>query len=80
MSNNRPINIIDNITPISHEKIENVNRENWEDVSIDQLYTELNILNTRKNAALYCNQFEVAIAIQQGIDLLTNLIEYKNNT
>lgn len=65
------------VTPTTGEKIDKVKSNEWQDMSITELYDQLTILNKRHLQAMSCGSIPAANQIQRGIAHLQALISSK---
>lgn len=69
-----PVDISDDITPITRKPIDKVDSNQWKEFSEYELFDQLDILTARRDMAYRISKPAVAIEIQKGIDRLTKLL------
>ena len=70
-----PISVSDgDITPITHTPIELVDASEWSKLSVNDLYKQKSILQTRHQYSAFQDKQDMCLQIQRGIDSLQNYI------
>lgn len=69
--------VIDNITPITKQKVEDVTPHKWDTMSVAELLDQRAILSRRIYLSLQSGQAHLAPHIQRGIDAIDALINSK---
>lgn len=76
---NRPsVNVQDDITPISREKIENVNSFNWNNLKLSDLYQQKSILEKRLFSARQLHNQNMVEQLERGISHIEAVIKSKS--
>ena len=76
------VDVNGDVTPTFHEEIKKVDAKVWKDMSLSELFAQLEILQQRLVYAQSLQHPILIAAIQQGIDHIQNLIkkQSKNST
>ena len=74
-----PISVNGDITPITHQKIEQVTPDKWEKMSIIDLWEQHNIIYNRICIATQVGNSEIVRQLGMGMTQLEALIESKAN-
>jgi len=75
-----PISVTDDITPITHQPVENVNANQWSNISLSDLWDERIVLENRLNYALQIGHTEMIQQLQSGIIRLDAVIQHRTET
>ena len=78
-NNTQPIDISENseITPITQQPINKVNADEWGKLSLTEMHDQLTTLQNRYYTALELERYEIAQAMQIGINKLRAAITIK---
>lgn len=79
ISNPIDICVDSDITPITQQPINKVDANGWGLLTLTELHLQLETLQTRYYTALELERYEIAKAIQIGLDNLRNYITQKSN-
>ncbi len=71
------VNINADITPVTRQKIESVTPEKWGEMDINMLYDQRIIMQERVVKSLQAGHAEIAKQVQQGLNSLDVLLQYK---
>lgn len=71
------VNISADITPITRQKVETVTPEKWGEMDINMLWDQRLIMAERVVKALQAGHAEIAKQVQQGLNSLDALLQYK---
>jgi len=77
-TNDTPIDVNDDVTPISQTPIKHVTSDVWSDSNLTDLHDQLMTLRSRHYSMLDMEKYEIAKQIQQGISQLEAIIKQKN--
>ncbi|MEM4258040.1 MAG: hypothetical protein QXL17_02670 [Candidatus Thermoplasmatota archaeon] len=75
----KPIDVRDNVTPISEKKILMIDANTWKSMSIHQLYEQMRVLQERLNTANEIKNLPLVNQLQRGINQLYFYIKNKEN-
>ncbi len=67
------------ITPITHQPINKVDATGWGTLTLTELHEQLDTLQNRYYTALELERYEIATAMQVGLDNLRAYITHKSD-
>lgn len=80
MSDEHPIDVSSNKTPITKKDVQQVRADKWHEMSVSELYDQKGILDGRLVAAAQLGNFNLLRQVQMGIDAINEIIAQKAST
>ena len=80
MSDENPIDVRSNKTPITKKDVQQIRADKWHEMSVSELYDQKGILDGRLVAAAQLGNFNLLRQVQMGIDAINEIITQKAST
>jgi hypothetical protein len=80
MSDEKPVDVAGNKTPITKKDVQQVRADRWHEMSVSELYDQKGILDGRLVAAAQLGNFNLLRQVQMGIDAINEVIAQKAST
>jgi len=75
-----PISVTDDITPITHQPVNQITANEWSALSLTELWEQRVTLDNRLNYALQLGHSELIKQLQRGLSQLDEIIKQRSST